>query len=197
MQQFVQHLLRSTRGYDEPEGPLASTSGESGRAGVRSSSWRPLPGGAWQVVGSAAVPFQSQCEHHLLPFHGRARVVLATAPGQGREVDWAGVEAAVRRASQQLQIQERLTEQVAGAVGALPGVVGCVVMVDGVHMCMVARGVERFASSTVTVAARGLYADSPALRSAAIAAMGEWSAISTRLDPPRSWAGLLRGARAT
>lgn len=61
--------------------------------------------------------------------------------------------------------QERLTHELAGAVEALAGARGVLVVVEALHMCMVARGVEKHASSTTTVAARGSLAEDGAARS--------------------------------
>lgn len=126
--------------------------------------------------------FASQCEHHLLPFHGE--LLLAYMPGttscsggssesassqqQQQPVQWAprrscSQEAAllsqvVEMYSRRLQVQERLTNQVAEAAAAALGAAAVLVVVDSTHMCMVARGVEKHSSTTLTTAARGAWA---------------------------------------
>lgn len=73
--------------------------------------------------------------------------------------------------SKRLQVQERLTHQVADAVAATLGAQAVLVVVESAHMCMVARGVEKHASTTLTTAARGPWAIDPAARAAAMAAL--------------------------
>ena len=93
----------------------------------------------------------------MLPFHGSARVVVPAAPpGLGPD----RVAAVVRAYASRLQVQERLTHQVADAVAAAAGGPGggVLVAVEAAHMCMVSRGVEQHASATVTLAARGALA---------------------------------------
>lgn len=66
--------------------------------------------------------------------------------------------------SHRLQIQERLTNQLADAVQVVSGAAGCIVTCEAAHMCMVARGVEKHASSTITLASRGVAATDADLR---------------------------------
>lgn len=156
-----------TRGYrtEITGGARRQRGGGCGRGAVRA---RALGGGVWECAGPA-MGFESLCEHHMLPFHGRVMAVVAVREGAGNaEETWAAVESAVEKYACRLQIQERLTEQVAEEVMGVEGAEGCVVVVDSAHMCMVARGVERFAASTVTSAYRGVYAADARARSAAV-----------------------------
>ena len=105
--------------------------------------------------------FSSQCEHHMLPFHGTARVALVDAR---HRTDEAVIRQAVEMFSWRLQIQERLTQQIADAVQHVAESAGVMVVCEAAHMCMVARGVEKHASSTITLATRGQAATDPALR---------------------------------
>jgi len=125
------------------------------------------------------IPFASQCEHHLLPFYGTATVVLLPSDASGLP-EMQDVLPLVRRFSRRLQVQERLTIQIADAVeaavkepvdteGAVP-LAGLLVVCDAKHMCMVARGVEKAASSTLTYAARGCLERDAALRVRILAA---------------------------
>ena len=113
------------------------------------------------------VQFSSQCEHHMLPFHGTAHiaVVHSPRPRSAATCSQQQVAALVEQYSHRLQIQERLTNQLADAVQALTGADGSLAMCEAAHMCMVARGVEKHASSTITLATRGTAAEDAVLRS--------------------------------
>lgn len=120
-----------------------------------------------------SLPFASQCEHHLLPFYGTARVAFL-APNAATSKADTGRRLAhiVATYSKRLQVQERLTQQIADAAAAALGADAAVlVVVDSAHMCMVARGVEEHASATMTTAARGSWAARPATRKAALQAL--------------------------
>ena len=109
--------------------------------------------------------FMSLCEHHLLPFCGTLRVGLLLPPdGAGRQLAAAAVQQSVARFSKRLQIQERLSHQVANALQpfSLEGAV--IVSCTAAHMCMIARGVEQHGSRTTTHAACGLFAREPVSR---------------------------------
>ncbi|WP_156760781.1 GTP cyclohydrolase I [Microbacterium karelineae] len=98
------------------------------------------------------IRFRSMCEHHLLPFEGRAHI--AYLPGDG-VVGLGSLARVLDIASSRPQVQERLGEQVADAIAHGLGARGVFVMLDAQHGCMRARGERRVDSSTVTVAARG------------------------------------------
>lgn len=110
------------------------------------------------------VQFSSQCEHHMLPFHGIAHIaVVHTSVSQS--LTQQQVATLVEQYSHRLQIQERLTNQLADSIQALTGAAGSIAMCEAAHMCMVARGVEKHASSTITLATGGLVTQDAALRS--------------------------------
>ena len=102
------------------------------------------------IVGE--IPFQSLCAHHLLPFHGKAHV--AYLPGK-RLVGLSKLARVVELYSRRLQLQERLTTQVADWLEEHlePGGVG--VVLEAEHLCMSLRGVQSAGSNTVTSALRG------------------------------------------
>lgn len=109
------------------------------------------------------VQFASQCEHHMLPFHGMAHIIIVHS-SNSQKLTLEQVKALILSFSHRLQIQERLTNQLADAIQVVTGALGCVITCEAAHMCMVARGVEKHASSTITLASRGLAAQDSVLR---------------------------------
>lgn len=102
------------------------------------------------------VPFTSQCEHHLLPFYGS--IVIARRMTVNISTDWIQrvCELVVDRFSRRLQVQERLTNQVADAIVTIFPEESFMVFCSCKHMCMVARGVEEHCSSTASMSVRGM-----------------------------------------
>jgi GTP cyclohydrolase IA len=112
------------------------------------------------VVLVRDVEFHSLCEHHLLPFSGRAHV--AYLPRE-RIIGLSKIPRIIDLYARRLQVQERLTEQVADALVQLLDPRGVIVLAEARHLCMAMRGVEKQHSVTATRALRGLYAhDAPA-----------------------------------
>ena len=107
------------------------------------------------VVLVRDVEFHSLCEHHLLPFFGRVHV--AYLPGD-RIIGLSKIPRIVDLYSRRLQVQERITEQVADALMKLLEPKGVLVIAEARHLCMAMRGVEKQHSSTATRALRGVYA---------------------------------------
>jgi GTP cyclohydrolase I len=107
------------------------------------------------VVLVRDVEFHSLCEHHLLPFSGRAHV--AYLPGE-RIIGLSKIPRIIDLYARRLQVQERLTEQVADAIVGLLDPRGVIVVVEARHLCMAMRGVEKQNSTTATRALRGVYA---------------------------------------
>ena len=101
------------------------------------------------------VEFHSLCEHHLLPFFGRMHV--AYLPGD-RIIGLSKIPRIVDLYARRLQVQERLTGQVADALVQLLEPRGVIVLAEARHLCMAMRGVEKQHSDTVTRSLRGLYA---------------------------------------
>ena len=101
------------------------------------------------------IEFHSLCEHHLLPFFGRVHV--AYLPGEGI-IGLSKIPRLVDLYARRLQVQERITEQVADALVRLLKPRGVLVLADAQHLCMAMRGVEKQHSSTATRALRGVYA---------------------------------------
>lgn len=109
----------------------------------------------------------SLCEHHLVPFHGVAHVGYLPAP-EGRITGLSKLARLVDVYARRLQVQERLTVQVADALETELGASGVIVVVEAEHLCMSMRGVRRPGARTVTSAVRGRLAN-PATRAEAMA----------------------------
>lgn len=100
------------------------------------------------------IPFYSMCEHHLLPFIGRAHVVYI--PKDGRILGLSKIARIVDVMSRKPQLQERLTSQIADTLIEAVQPLGVAVVVEAEHLCMTMRGVRKPGSLTVTSALRGL-----------------------------------------
>jgi GTP cyclohydrolase I len=100
------------------------------------------------------VDFASRCEHHMLPFYGQLLILVDGWPSQSRP---AALVDLVDTFCCRLQVQERITQQVADAVHAAAPAGNVLVVCDSAHMCMVARGVEKHGAATMTTASRGTF----------------------------------------
>lgn len=99
------------------------------------------------------IPFYSMCEHHLLPFFGKAHVVYI--PREGQILGLSKVARIVDTLSRKPQLQERLTSEIADTIlGAVSPQAVCVV-IEAEHLCMTMRGIRKPGSKTVTSAMRG------------------------------------------
>lgn len=113
------------------------------------------------------IPFSSTCEHHMLPFVGRAHVAYIPGP-DGRVCGLSKVARLVDGYARRLQVQERLNQQVADALIERLGACGAMVVMEAEHLCMTVRGVRKPGSATTTSAVRGIMKDSPATRAEAL-----------------------------
>ena len=102
------------------------------------------------------IEFYSMCEHHLLPFFGRIHVAYIP---DGRIVGLSKLPRVVEVFARRLQVQERLTDQVADAIMECLAPQGVGVVADAVHLCMMMRGIEKQSSRTVTSSLRGVFRD--------------------------------------
>jgi GTP cyclohydrolase I len=102
------------------------------------------------------IELYSLCEHHMLPFFGRAHVAYIP---NGRIVGLSKVARLVEIYGRRLQVQERLTDQIADAVQCTLEPAGVGVVIEAYHLCMMMRGVEKQNSRTVTSAVRGQFRD--------------------------------------
>ncbi|QAY60012.1 GTP cyclohydrolase I [Microbacterium protaetiae] len=114
------------------------------------------------------IRFRSMCEHHLLPFAGRAHI--AYLPGE-QVVGLGALPKVVDILAARPQVQERLGEQIADTIAGALDCRGVVVVLEAVHQCVTMRGGKQLDASTVTIAARGEFAD-PVARAEIMALIG-------------------------
>ena len=103
----------------------------------------------------------SLCEHHMLPFFGKAHVAYIP---DGRILGISKLARLVEVYARRFQVQERLTEQVAEAIWDTAKPLGVAVVIEAYHLCMMMRGVQKQNSKTITSAMRGTFLDDPRTR---------------------------------
>ena len=108
-----------------------------------------------ELIIEKNIDFYSMCEHHLVPFYGKAHV--AYLPSGDKVTGLSKLARAVEVAARRPQLQERLTDQVATALEEALNPRGVFVMVEAEHMCMTMRGIKKPGSKTITTVAKGLY----------------------------------------
>ncbi|MCK4835183.1 MAG: GTP cyclohydrolase I FolE [Candidatus Aminicenantes bacterium] len=101
------------------------------------------------------IPIYSMCEHHFLPFSGTASIVYI--PQKGKIMGLNSIAFLVDTLSKRLQIQERLTKQIADCLVKTLSPLGAMVVIKAEHLCMTMRGVKKPGSITVTSAVRGIF----------------------------------------
>lgn len=120
-----------------------------------------------EMVMVRDIPLYSLCEHHLVPFIGKAHV--AYIPGKdGRITGLSKIARLVDGFSRRPQVQETLTVQVADAMEATLEPRGVMVVIEAEHLCMSMRGIQKSGSTTVTSAVRGLFRENIATREEAM-----------------------------
>jgi GTP cyclohydrolase I len=107
------------------------------------------------------IEFYSLCEHHLLPFYGRAHVAYIP---NGKVVGLSKIPRIVEMFARRLQVQERMTSQIARFIDETLAPQGVAVVVEGAHMCAMMRGVKKAEANMVTSAMLGQFKEDPRLR---------------------------------
>ncbi len=120
-----------------------------------------------EMVMVRDIPLYSLCEHHLVPFVGKAHVAYIPN-ADGRITGLSKIARLVDAYARRPQVQERLTSQIADEMEHTLEPKGVLVVLEAEHLCMSMRGVRKPGSSTVTSAVRGLFRDSPATRAEAM-----------------------------
>ncbi|BBI35760.1 GTP cyclohydrolase I FolE [Cohnella abietis] len=107
------------------------------------------------------IVYYSQCEHHMAPFFGKAHIGYIPS---GKIAGLSKLARLVEAVSRRLQVQERITSQIADILDEVLVPHGVMVVVEGEHLCMCSRGVKKPGSKTITSAVRGQFRQSAALR---------------------------------
>jgi GTP cyclohydrolase I len=116
------------------------------------------------------IVYYSQCEHHMAPFFGKAHIGYIPS---GKIAGLSKLARLVEAVTRRLQVQERITSQIADTLEEVLHPHGVMVVVEGEHLCMCARGVKKPGSKTVTSAVRGEFKTNAALRSEFLALLKE------------------------
>lgn len=114
-----------------------------------------------EMVLEKDIVFYSTCEHHLMPFYGRAHVAYIP---DGKVVGLSKLARTVEVYARRPQIQEQMTGQIADAIMEHLKPQGVMVMVEAEHMCMTMRGIKKPGSRTVSIAARGVFEENEMLQ---------------------------------
>jgi GTP cyclohydrolase IA len=120
-----------------------------------------------EMVMVRDIPFASLCEHHMVPFMGKVHV--GYIPGDdGRVTGLSKLARLVDSYAHRLQVQERMTTQIADTMEKVLAPRGVLVVVEAEHLCMSMRGVKKPGTLTITSAVRGLFRDDPRTRAEAM-----------------------------
>lgn len=120
-----------------------------------------------EIILLKGIPLQSICEHHMLPFIGKAHI--AYIPKEGRVTGLSKLARAVDILSKRLQVQERLTTQIAEVIMRKLKPRGCLVIIEAEHLCMSMRGVKKPGTLTVTSCVRGIFKENEKTRAETLA----------------------------
>ncbi|MFC2061426.1 GTP cyclohydrolase I FolE [Elusimicrobiota bacterium] len=120
-----------------------------------------------EIILIKDIAFHSICEHHLLPFYGKAHV--AYIPSEGNITGLSKIARLVEAVSSRLQLQERLTEVIADSMVENLNPLGSMVIIEAEHLCMIMRGVKKPGSKVITSAMRGVFLKDARTRSEALA----------------------------
>ena len=120
-----------------------------------------------ELVMVRDIPFASLCEHHMVPFMGKVHVGYIPGP-DGRVTGLSKLARLVDSYAHRLQVQERMTTQIADTMEKVLVPLGVLVVVEAEHLCMAMRGVKKPGTLTITSAVRGLFRDDPRTRAEAM-----------------------------
>lgn len=120
-----------------------------------------------EIILLKGIPLYSVCEHHLLPFIGKACV--AYIPNEGRVTGLSKLARVVDILAKRPQVQERLTSQIAEIIMTKLKPKGCMVVIEAEHLCMSMRGVKKPGTLTVTSAVRGIFQENEKTRAETLA----------------------------
>ena len=107
-----------------------------------------------EMVIEKDILFYSTCEHHLMPFYGKAHIAYVP---DGKVVGLSKLARTVETYAKRLQIQEKMTAQIADAIMENLRPKGVIVLIEAEHMCMTMRGVKKPGSQTVTMVSKGIF----------------------------------------
>lgn len=120
-----------------------------------------------EIILLKGIPLYSVCEHHLLPFIGKAHI--AYIPKEGRVTGLSKLARAVDILAKRPQVQERLTTEIAEVIMKVLKPRGCIVVIEAEHLCMSMRGLKKPGILTVTSAVRGVFRENEKTRAEALA----------------------------
>lgn len=115
------------------------------------------------------INFYSMCEHHMLPFFGRAHIAYIPNEKTGKIVGISKLARLVDVFAKRLQVQERMTAQIADAIEAYLDAAGVMVVIEAQHLCMLMRGVKKANATMVTSEVRGFFLERPKAKQEATA----------------------------
>ncbi len=113
-----------------------------------------------EMVLEKDITFYSTCEHHMLPFFGKAHIAYVP---DGKVAGLSKLARTVEVFSRRLQLQEQLTDQIADALMTCMHPRGVMVMTEAEHLCMTMRGIKKPGSKTISLAKRGIFQTDPSL----------------------------------
>lgn len=114
-----------------------------------------------EMVVEKDITFYSMCEHHMMPFYGKAHIAYIP---DGKVVGLSKLARTVEVYAKRLQIQEKMTGQIADALMEYLAPKGVMVLLEAEHMCMTMRGIKKPGSKTVSVAVRGVFEENERLQ---------------------------------
>lgn len=132
-----------------------------------------------EMVLEKDIVFYSMCEHHMMPFFGKAHIAYIP---KGKVVGLSKLARTVEAFARRLQIQERMTDQIADAIMKELDPEGVIVMIEAEHLCMTMRGVKKPGSITTTVVTKGVFKDNERLENLFFKLLNRASSDKTIVD---------------